>query len=159
MPYIQLLYYYNNDLVGDNTHLMYEIEFKITLTLLALVLVAKNYQSPSQCFHQQVLLLIPELSSHACHRLHTQSYDQHLRNLCQNIQRRQLRRFLTLPEISFFFNRGVEVSIEGSAILIGSSLKQICLAFAGNSDDSDIAIFGNVQQEDAEGCVRCCLTS
>ncbi|KAK9210806.1 hypothetical protein WN943_000179 [Citrus x changshan-huyou] len=43
--------------------------------------------------------------------------------------------------------------------ILDTSLKQICLAFAGNSDDSDIAIFGNVQQEDAEGCVRCCLTS
>lgn len=57
---------------------------------------------------------------------------------------------ITVPDISFFFNRGVEVTIEGSAILIGTSLKQICLAFAGNSDGSDIAIFGNVQQKTLE---------
>ncbi|KAH9760213.1 Aspartyl protease family protein [Citrus sinensis] len=57
---------------------------------------------------------------------------------------------ISVPVISFFFNRGVEVSIEGSAILIGSSPKQICLAFAGNSDDSDVAIIGNVQQKTLE---------
>lgn len=42
------------------------------------------------------------------------------------------------------------MSIEGSGILIGSSPKQMCLAFAGNSDDSDVAIIGNVQQKTLE---------
>ncbi|KAH7840339.1 hypothetical protein Vadar_015737 [Vaccinium darrowii] len=51
-----------------------------------------------------------------------------------------------VPEISFLFGGNVEVSIPLSGLLYGSQ-RQACLAFAGNSDASDVGIFGNLQQQ------------
>lgn len=57
---------------------------------------------------------------------------------------------ITVPKISFFFSGGVEVEIGSVGILYGSGLSQVCLAFAGNSDDGSVGIFGNVQQQTLE---------
>ncbi|KAH7839554.1 hypothetical protein Vadar_005675 [Vaccinium darrowii] len=53
----------------------------------------------------------------------------------------------TIPTISFLFAGGVKVPLDLAGILIGSSLSQVCLAFAGNSKASSVGIFGNVQQQ------------
>ncbi|KAG5542282.1 hypothetical protein RHGRI_021971 [Rhododendron griersonianum] len=51
-----------------------------------------------------------------------------------------------VPTISFVFGGNVEVPIPFPGILIGSQ-ELACLAFAGNSDASDVGIFGNSQQQ------------
>ncbi|KAF7150129.1 hypothetical protein RHSIM_Rhsim02G0219700 [Rhododendron simsii] len=48
--------------------------------------------------------------------------------------------------ISFVFGGNVEVPIPSHGILIGSQ-ELACLAFAGNSDASDVGTFGNWQQQ------------
>ncbi|KAJ8775425.1 hypothetical protein K2173_023190 [Erythroxylum novogranatense] len=55
---------------------------------------------------------------------------------------------VTVPKISFLFSGEVEVDITG--ILYANKPSQVCLAFAGNSDSTDVAIFGNVQQKTLE---------
>ncbi|CAJ2639859.1 unnamed protein product [Trifolium pratense] len=57
---------------------------------------------------------------------------------------------VSIPTISFFLGSGVTVEIAAPGILYVVSLKQVCLAFAPNGDDSDITIFGNVQQRTLE---------
>uniref|UniRef100_A0A5B6ZND3 Peptidase A1 domain-containing protein n=1 Tax=Davidia involucrata TaxID=16924 RepID=A0A5B6ZND3_DAVIN len=58
---------------------------------------------------------------------------------------------VTIPTLSFLFNGNVKVDIDPSGILIaGSDSTQVCLAIAGNSDASDFAIFGNIQQQKLE---------
>ncbi|KAJ0016636.1 hypothetical protein Pint_10646 [Pistacia integerrima] len=57
---------------------------------------------------------------------------------------------IEVPKISFFFNGGVEVSIDVTGILYANSVSQVCLAIAANSDASDVAIFGNTQQKTME---------
>lgn len=57
---------------------------------------------------------------------------------------------ISVPEISFSFKGGVLVNIDETGLLYGTSLSQVCLAFAGNSEASDVAIFGNVQQQTLE---------
>ncbi|XP_058112052.1 uncharacterized protein LOC131255376 [Magnolia sinica] len=54
---------------------------------------------------------------------------------------------ISVPKIALQFREGAEVNVDLSGILLGSSTSQICLAFAGNSDDGDVAIFGNKQQQ------------
>ncbi|OMO61534.1 Peptidase A1 [Corchorus capsularis] len=54
---------------------------------------------------------------------------------------------VTLPKISFFFKGDVEVPIAAVGILYANSVSQVCLAFAGNDDESDVSIFGNTQQK------------
>ncbi|XVF89443.1 hypothetical protein PTKIN_Ptkin19aG0130700 [Pterospermum kingtungense] len=54
---------------------------------------------------------------------------------------------ITVPKISFFFSGGVEVPIDVTGIFYSEDVSQVCLAFAGNRDDSDAAIFGNTQQK------------
>ncbi|WRX34330.1 Xylanase inhibitor [Theobroma cacao] len=54
---------------------------------------------------------------------------------------------VSVPKISFFFSGGVEVPIDAKGILYANSISQVCLAFAGNSDDTDIGIVGNTQQK------------
>ncbi|XP_058202141.1 aspartyl protease family protein At5g10770-like [Rhododendron vialii] len=51
-----------------------------------------------------------------------------------------------VPMISFVFGVNVEVLIPFPGTLIGSQ-ELACLAFAGNSDASDVGIFGNWQQQ------------
>lgn len=52
---------------------------------------------------------------------------------------------VSIPKISLFFGGGTEVSLDVAGTVYGSK-SQLCLAFAGNSDDGDVAIFGNRQQ-------------
>ncbi|XP_022729811.1 aspartyl protease family protein At5g10770-like [Durio zibethinus] len=54
---------------------------------------------------------------------------------------------VSFPKISFFFSGGVEVPIAAKGVFYVSSISQVCLGFAGNSDDSDTGIFGNTQQK------------
>ncbi|KAE8735914.1 eukaryotic translation initiation factor 3 subunit B-like [Hibiscus syriacus] len=53
---------------------------------------------------------------------------------------------VNVPEISIFFSGDVEVPIDENGILYANGISQVCLAFAGNSDDTDVGIFGNTQQ-------------
>ncbi|KAM7275589.1 hypothetical protein ACFE04_017455 [Oxalis oulophora] len=57
---------------------------------------------------------------------------------------------ISVPKISFFFGGGLEVPLDLSGILYAGSLSQVCLAFAANSDASDVAILGNTQQKTLE---------
>ena len=52
-----------------------------------------------------------------------------------------------IPKISFFFRGSVEVIIPLTGTLFYNNVSQVCLAFAANDDDSDVAIFGNTQQK------------
>uniref|UniRef100_A0A803NGA3 Peptidase A1 domain-containing protein n=1 Tax=Cannabis sativa TaxID=3483 RepID=A0A803NGA3_CANSA len=54
---------------------------------------------------------------------------------------------VTIPKIGFFFGGGTTVDLDATGILYASKISQVCLAFAGNGDDGDVAIFGNVQQK------------
>ncbi|KAL7165898.1 hypothetical protein ACSBR2_036715 [Camellia fascicularis] len=54
---------------------------------------------------------------------------------------------LKAPSISFVFGGNIEVVIDSSGILFATSSKKACLAFAGNSNSSDMGIFGNAQQK------------
>ncbi|XP_061363908.1 aspartyl protease family protein At5g10770-like [Gastrolobium bilobum] len=54
---------------------------------------------------------------------------------------------VSIPKIKFEFGGGVTVELAAAGILYVGSEKQVCLAFAPNSDDSDVTIFGNVQQK------------
>ncbi|GAV77594.1 Asp domain-containing protein, partial [Cephalotus follicularis] len=54
---------------------------------------------------------------------------------------------VTTPTISFFFRGGVEVPIDSSGIFYAKNRSQVCLAFAGNANPIDVAIFGSVQQK------------
>ena len=56
-----------------------------------------------------------------------------------------------IPKISFSFSGNVNVDLDVSGILIiAQKISQVCLAFAGNSDDDSVGIFGNVQQKRLE---------
>ncbi|KAJ1702472.1 hypothetical protein LUZ63_002251 [Rhynchospora breviuscula] len=52
-----------------------------------------------------------------------------------------------LPTISLVFSGGTNLDVDFSGILYVSQQSQACLAFAGNSGDSDIGIIGNTQQK------------
>ncbi|KAG5548059.1 hypothetical protein RHGRI_013677 [Rhododendron griersonianum] len=56
------------------------------------------------------------------------------------------RETVEVPTISFVFGGNVEVPMPFPGILIGSQ-ELACLAFLGNSDASDMGIFGNSQQQ------------
>lgn len=53
---------------------------------------------------------------------------------------------ITVPKIGLVFSGGAEVVLPPSGIFYVKDLSQVCLAFAGNSDPSDVGILGNVQQ-------------
>ncbi|KAF9662033.1 hypothetical protein SADUNF_Sadunf18G0011000 [Salix dunnii] len=57
---------------------------------------------------------------------------------------------ISVPKIGFFFSGGVEVDIDVSGVFFASSISQVCLAFAGNKNATDVSIFGNVQQKTLE---------
>ncbi|MBA0622529.1 hypothetical protein Godav_008062 [Gossypium davidsonii] len=54
---------------------------------------------------------------------------------------------VSVPKISIFFSGGVEVPIAAKGILYVNAISQVCLAFAGNTDDTEVGIFGNTQQK------------
>ncbi|RID42397.1 hypothetical protein BRARA_J02281 [Brassica rapa] len=53
---------------------------------------------------------------------------------------------MNIPKVSFSFKGGTVVELDSKGILFVYDVSQVCLAFAGNSNDDDVAIFGNVQQ-------------
>lgn len=57
---------------------------------------------------------------------------------------------VAIPKIDFSFAGGVQIELSPTGILYVAGAKQACLAFAPNGDDSDITIFGNVQQRTLE---------
>ncbi|KAI6679170.1 hypothetical protein NL676_033051 [Syzygium grande] len=57
---------------------------------------------------------------------------------------------VSIPKVSFYFNGKTSVDLEPSGILYAASASQVCLAFAGNGDDTDVLIYGNVQQQSFE---------
>ncbi|KVI06882.1 aspartyl protease family protein At5g10770-like [Cynara cardunculus var. scolymus] len=54
---------------------------------------------------------------------------------------------VTIPVISMLWGGNIKVDIAAQGTLYANGIDQVCLAFAGNGDDSDIGIFGNVQQK------------
>ncbi|CAH8281994.1 unnamed protein product [Eruca vesicaria subsp. sativa] len=57
---------------------------------------------------------------------------------------------VTIPTVSFYFSGGAVVELGSKGILYAFKMSQVCLAFAGNSDENNAAIFGNVQQQTLE---------
>nr|POE70103.1 aspartyl protease family protein [Quercus suber] len=57
---------------------------------------------------------------------------------------------ISIPKISFSFSGNVNVDLDVSGIIVARKILQVCLAFAGNSDDDSVGIFGNVQQRRLE---------
>lgn len=54
---------------------------------------------------------------------------------------------MTIPKISFSFAGGTTVELDSKGILYQiNNGSHVCLAFAGNENDSQVAIFGSVQQ-------------
>ncbi|XP_010555463.1 PREDICTED: aspartyl protease family protein At5g10770 [Tarenaya hassleriana] len=59
-------------------------------------------------------------------------------------------RTVAIPKVGFLFSGGVDVELDATGILYALKISQVCLGFASNSDDSSVAIFGNVQQQTLE---------
>ncbi|KAF3944417.1 hypothetical protein ACB098_01G096200 [Castanea mollissima] len=57
---------------------------------------------------------------------------------------------VSIPKISFSFSGNVNVDLDVSGIILVPKISQVCLAFAGNSEDDSVGIFGNVQQRRLE---------
>nr|XP_023927795.1 aspartyl protease family protein At5g10770-like isoform X2 [Quercus suber]POE91488.1 aspartyl protease family protein [Quercus suber] len=57
---------------------------------------------------------------------------------------------VSIPKISFLFSGNVKVDLDVSGIILAQKISQVCLAFAGNSDNDSVGIFGNVQQRRLE---------
>ncbi|EOY29280.1 hypothetical protein QUC31_020876 [Theobroma cacao] len=54
---------------------------------------------------------------------------------------------VAVPKISLFFSGNVEVKITPVGTMYSETVSQVCLAFAPNDDDGEVAIFGNTQQK------------
>ncbi|KAK3420785.1 hypothetical protein EUGRSUZ_G01565, partial [Eucalyptus grandis] len=59
-------------------------------------------------------------------------------------------RTVTVPSITFLFAGGVNIDLDRSGILLMVTASQVCLAFTANDADSDLIIYGNVQQRTFE---------
>ncbi|XP_043725196.1 aspartyl protease family protein At5g10770-like [Telopea speciosissima] len=57
---------------------------------------------------------------------------------------------VTVPTIVLHFGGGTDLNIDKSGILVQASSTQYCLAFIGNSADTDLQILGNMQQHTFE---------
>ncbi|EEF46836.1 aspartyl protease family protein At5g10770 [Ricinus communis] len=57
---------------------------------------------------------------------------------------------IKVPKIVISFSGGVDVDVDQAGIFVANGLKQVCLAFAGNTGARDTAIFGNTQQRNFE---------
>ncbi|KAH7523928.1 hypothetical protein FEM48_Zijuj06G0064100 [Ziziphus jujuba var. spinosa] len=55
-----------------------------------------------------------------------------------------------IPKLSLLFSGGTTVELDSTGVFYALSESQFCLAFAGNSDNTEIAILGNVQQRRLE---------
>ena len=65
-----------------------------------------------------------------------------------------------VPRVVLYFSDGVEMDLHGLGIIYYLNPSQVCLAFAGNIDDSVVSVIGSVQQktfhvvyDDAQGRV------
>ncbi|KAL5718832.1 hypothetical protein ACHQM5_011695 [Ranunculus cassubicifolius] len=54
---------------------------------------------------------------------------------------------ITYPKISLLFSGGTSFDVPEAGVLYIEDISQVCLAFAGNTDDQDVAIIGNTQQQ------------
>ncbi|CAA7040898.1 unnamed protein product [Microthlaspi erraticum] len=54
---------------------------------------------------------------------------------------------VAVPKIAFTFGGDTVVELGPKGLLYTIKMSQVCLAFIGNKDDNDIAIFGNYQQK------------
>ncbi|XVE71293.1 hypothetical protein DITRI_Ditri10aG0139700 [Diplodiscus trichospermus] len=54
---------------------------------------------------------------------------------------------VNVPLIRFFFSGDFVVPIHNEGIFIGDSPSEMCLAFLGNDDDTEEAVFGGIQQK------------
>ncbi|WCJ30444.1 Eukaryotic aspartyl protease family protein [Euphorbia peplus] len=57
---------------------------------------------------------------------------------------------INIPKIFFSFNGGTQLAIDVQGVFISNGVKQVCLAFAGNSDGRQTTIIGNTQQKNYE---------
>ncbi|GER34401.1 eukaryotic aspartyl protease family protein [Striga asiatica] len=57
---------------------------------------------------------------------------------------------IVIPAVKFVFEGDVEVELAASGILVAVGPTTVCLAFAGNSRETDVGIFGNTQQKTLE---------
>ncbi|KAJ4980142.1 hypothetical protein NE237_010922 [Protea cynaroides] len=57
---------------------------------------------------------------------------------------------ISVPTIVLSFGGGTNLNVDQSGILVQASSTQYCLAFAGNSASTDVAILGNKQQQTFE---------
>ncbi|KAL5718842.1 hypothetical protein ACHQM5_011704 [Ranunculus cassubicifolius] len=57
---------------------------------------------------------------------------------------------VSFPRISLLFSGGTRMDIAAHGILDAQKVSQVCLAFAGNSNDKDTGIIGNIQQQTLE---------
>lgn len=57
---------------------------------------------------------------------------------------------VTIPKISILFSGNTKVDLAFLGVLVAVSQSQVCLAFAGNDADTDMGIYGNVQQQTFE---------
>ncbi|XP_042515918.1 aspartyl protease family protein At5g10770-like [Macadamia integrifolia] len=57
---------------------------------------------------------------------------------------------VTTPTIVLHFGGGTDLNVDPSGILVRATSTQYCLAFAGNSAATDVAILGNMQQQTFE---------
>ncbi|KAJ3707932.1 hypothetical protein LUZ61_011637 [Rhynchospora tenuis] len=53
---------------------------------------------------------------------------------------------VTIPSVGIQFLNNVSLDLDPNGILYVFDISQVCLAFAGNSNPSDLGIYGNVQQ-------------
>nr|GEX80965.1 aspartyl protease family protein At5g10770-like [Tanacetum cinerariifolium] len=54
---------------------------------------------------------------------------------------------ITIPKISMLWSGNTMLDLAPQGVFIVNGISQVCFAFAANEDDSDIGIFGNVQQK------------
>ncbi|KAG2300833.1 hypothetical protein Bca52824_037305 [Brassica carinata] len=57
------------------------------------------------------------------------------------------KKTLKIPKVSFSFKGGTAVELDSKGVLYAFSKSKVCLAFASNTNDTNVAIFGNVQQK------------
>ncbi|GAU45492.1 hypothetical protein TSUD_129370 [Trifolium subterraneum] len=57
---------------------------------------------------------------------------------------------ISIPKIRFFLSDDATIELAARGMLYAESSEQVCLAFVAKEDDSDITIFGNVQQRTLE---------
>ncbi|KAI6677991.1 hypothetical protein NL676_038787 [Syzygium grande] len=66
---------------------------------------------------------------------------------CYNFSKESI---VVIPSITFSFAEGVDIDLDPSGIFYVERASQVCLAFAANGADSDLVIYGNVQQKTFE---------